>query len=392
MIQIFSKRIYIVLSVLLFGCGSLERKPISKVEDYHKELKAFTADSNNRMDTLLINTEYLKNDMPSLVKNNLKEISQEIEFKELLKTEKNILTKWEAIKNFKSYFETTPPDTLFKIIRRCSAFDRAPLNAERLPSARGMRAVSFDYYKFEVPVAFHIIKNAKGEGQLSNLNEKIDAQIRLLNSVYNRFNISFKLVSVDITVNDEWFNKASYYIDKNALQNMTSKLSKNPEAKMNVYTIGFPNPIGEATYPWYPEKGTSGDYVVINYNTLPGGPDKFEKGKYNEGKTLVHETGHFLGLLHTFEGGDYTCNSAPPQDGCTIGDQVDDTPSQLICYFDGCDENTDSCPEPGKDPVRNFMGYNPDACMNQITRGQGDRLLTSIIKYRYYLVTNSPRP
>lgn len=57
--------------------------------------------------------------------------------------------------------------------------------------------------------------------------------------------------------------------------------------------------------------------------------------------------GHWLGLIHTFEGG---CSEE--------GDLVADTPQQA----DGdnifeCDEADDTCPAPGTDPVHNYMSY-----------------------------------
>lgn len=382
-----SKIIYVILIVLLSSCTSPREKAISKMDDYNNELKKFPLDSIQKIDTAAINAQFYKIDIPSIGTQAMSEISSENSFKELLKTEKDILTKWENIKDFKSYFGIRP-DTLKGIIRRCSAFDRAPISAERVPSARGMRAVSLDYYKVEVPVAFHIIKNQRGNGQLPNMTAQINDQIKALNRVYNKFNINFIFFSIDITTNDVWFNKASYYNDTNALKQMTRTLTKNPEKVMNVYTLGSQQVLGEATYPWYVDKGTSMDYIVINYNTLPGGQNTFYNGMYNEGKTLIHEVGHFLGLFHTFEGGNVSCNSSL-NGGCNIGDQVDDTPSQEICYFNGCDENADSCPyQPGKDAVKNFMGYNPDECMEEMTNGQGDRLLQSIIKYRYYFIIN----
>ena len=383
-----SKIKYVTLIALLYGCTSdSNRSAISKVEKYNEGLEQLVANSTKKLDTALINAEYIQTGIPSITAETMIEISDEASFKELLKTERDLLSKWEPIKNFKSY-SGIKPDTLIRLIRRCSALDRAPVDAERLPSARGMRAISLDYYKIEVPVAFHIIVNQRGDGQLPNMTTKINDQIKALNSVYNKFNITFKLISTDVTVNDTWFYRASYFTDTNALKQMTTALSKDPTRVMNVYTLGSQRVLGEATFPWYRDKGTSMDYIVINYNTLPGGPITFFNGDYNQGKTLLHEAGHFLGLLHTFEGAADTCNSNPPNDGCNIGDQVDDTPSQLICYFAGCDENSDSCPTPGKDPVKNYLGYNPDACMIEMTRGQGKRLLQSIIKFRYYLVIN----
>lgn len=378
---------YIVFVVLLFACQSNPyQQTISRVEDYNKKLRHITATSAARLDTSAINKEFNDQGITAINMQAMREISDESSFKELLRTERGVLERWEKIPNFPSY-SAVNPDTLLQLIRRCSAFDRAPADIERVPVARGMRAISLDYYKVEVPIAFHIIVNQQGVVLQGNMSDRINNQIQVLNSVYNKFNIIFKLNSIDTTINDTWFDRASYYTDQNALRQMTSSLSKNPGKIMNVYALGSQQVLGESAFPWYPEKGTSMDYIVINYNTLPGGPNTFFDGKYNEGKTLVHEAGHFLGLLHTFEGANAVCSSSR-NDGCNIGDQVDDTPSQKLCYFDGCDGNADSCPAPGKDPVKNFMGYNPDACMNEMTQGQGDRLIQSIVKFRYYLITN----
>lgn len=379
---------YVIFSLLLQSCASsLKYGAISKIEEYNEELEQIAAESTIKIDTALINAQFDKNDIASISGEMAENISHETSFKNLLTTEKDLLNQWNQIEDFKNYDDVIP-DSLLKLIRGCSSFDRAPLIAERVPSARGMKSVSLNFYRIQVPVAFHIIVNSRGEGQLTQMTTQINDQISILNNVYNKFNISFKLISTNITVNDFWFDRASYYTDINALKQMTSSLSLDPANIMNVYTLGSKQVLGEATYPWYDEKGTTMDYVVINYNTLPGGSTSFYDGNYNEGKTLVHEVGHFLGLFHTFEGGNVNCDTNPPNDGCVIGDQVDDTPSQRICYFSGCNEDLDSCPSPGKDPVKNFMGYNPDACMNEMTVGQGERLLQSIIKFRYYLIVN----
>jgi hypothetical protein len=356
------------------------------MNDYTERLEQLAADSTTALDTGLINQEYRNADIPSLTTEELNDFSNESSFKELLKVEKALLDQWEPIAGFNNY-EGVSRDSIIKYMRRCGAVDVAPPDAERVPVGRSMRTltVDFKHYIIEVPIAFHFIKNSSGAGTLPKLADKINRQISLLNSVYNKFNIRFRLFSIDSTINNIWFTRG--YGDPNALDQMTRTLSRSPTTVMNVYTLQS-SVLGVATYPWNSTRGTAMDYVIINYNSLPDGPASFGQGLYTEGKTLVHEAGHYLGLFHTFEGGYLKCQVAPPHDGCNRGDEVDDTPSQLICYLVGCDENSDSCPAPGKDPVKNYMGYNPDACITELTTGQGERLIQSILRFRDVLVTN----
>ena len=93
---------------------------------------------------------------------------------------------------------------------------------------------------------------------------------------------------------------------------------------------------------------------------------------YLQGDTIVHETGHWMGLFHTFEGG-----CTPP------GDLVADTPYEREPSY-ACNTHRDTCPDqPGLDPVHNFMDYSWDSCMNQFTPGQVARMDTAFAKYRW---------
>mgnify|MGYP001792729787 CR=1 FL=1 len=109
------------------------------------------------------------------------------------------------------------------------------------------------------------------------------------------------------------------------------------------------------------------DGVVVQFQSLPGG----NLSPYNLGDTATHEIGHWMGLFHTFEGG---CS--------TSGDLVADTPPEKSPAYD-CQTNRNTCSAPGLDPVKNFMDYTDDSCMNTFSKGQGDRIDMQFSKYRY---------
>ena len=80
-------------------------------------------------------------------------------------------------------------------------------------------------------------------------------------------------------------------------------------------------------------------------------------------RTLTHEVGHYLGLLHTF------------QSGCTSsGDGVDDTPPVANPNF-GCPWSVNSCHTDSpdlKDQIENYMDYS--SCQAMFTHGQKQRV------------------
>ncbi len=128
---------------------------------------------------------------------------------------------------------------------------------------------------------------------------------------------------------------------------------------------------------------------ILGYTFLPGTIQKslegivisnlnFGKGgtalpPFNRGRTLTHEVGHYLGLRHTFNEG---CSGNLTQTCLSQGDRVCDTPAEQQPKY-GCPSNSNSCTEEGcdlADPIRNYMNYVDDVCMDQFTDGQRDRI------------------
>jgi hypothetical protein len=210
-----------------------------------------------------------------------------------------------------------------------------------------------------IPIYFHIITDGT-TGLVSD--STIHKQIVALNDSYSgqlggiQTGFHFRVAGVDHTNNANWFAATPGDPSENSMKRALHKGGANV---LNVYTTSGGGFLGWATFPssyaskpWY-------DGIVMDYRSMPGGP---YGAQFSLGLTLTHESGHWLGLYHTFEGG-----CSPP------GDRVGDTPAEKT-PTSGCPANKDTCNKPGKDPVHNFMDYSYDSCYTQFTAGQRGRM------------------
>ncbi|QXJ21732.1 zinc metalloprotease [Actinomadura graeca] len=216
-----------------------------------------------------------------------------------------------------------------------------------------------------VPVRFHVVASGR-TGRLSAA--AVRRQMATLNAAYAGrrggadTGVGFRLAGYDVTDHREWFRHPRRYEGP-----MKRHLRKGGRRTLNVYTAAVGTDVlGFSTFPQWYEGKPSMDGVVIDYRSLPGGSNK----RFDRGYTAVHEIGHWLGLLHTFENG-----CVPPGDG------VSDTPYEAW-PVSGCPQERDTCPQWGADPVHNFMNYAYDACMWGFTAGQGRRMRASWAAYR----------
>jgi len=270
---------------------------------------------------------------------------------------------------FLLFFQLSP---FLEAARKCGTIRPVPVKRARIDKdlekfrmARTSRAVSERTpQSVTVSVYFHEIN----EGHSLVTDAQIGNQITVLNSAFAATPFNFVLAGVTHTTNKAWFR-----MTPGSVAEREAKLSLGkPQAKgiLHIYSAApGQGLLGWATFPWDYSRYPADSGVVLLYSSLPGGTAT----NFNLGHTATHEVGHWAGLYHTF------------QNGCTkVSDSIDDTPAERS-PASGCPTSQDSCTQkrfPGEDPVHNFMDYSDDACMNQFTPAQVQRMGDICFQYR----------
>ena len=228
-----------------------------------------------------------------------------------------------------------------------------------------------------IPTYVHVIKGRRAGERNPIGRPGVRRLIQILNNgmagrqsaISKPTRYRFSLKHTDFHRNEGWYH--AYFFGPRD-QRMRQKLHRGGARTLNLYINGG-GPKGQpvlgwSRFPWQYAGAPKLDGVTVNVAGLPGG----RAVGYNLGDTVIHETGHWLGLLHTF------------QDGCEgAGDQVADTPAEAEPSF-YCQTTRDTCTSPGLDPVHNFMDYSYDSCMNMFTVDQVRRMDVAYAKWRLH--------
>ena len=257
---------------------------------------------------------------------------------------------------------------------------------------------------YTIPVVVHIVHNGEAIGTGLNISDaQIQSQLVVLNNDFNRLNADqtntpavFQSVAGSFDIQFVLAKQDPNGIATNGIVRVKgSQTSWNPdiegfllksqsywpaESYVNIWVSSLTQFIGLAQLPVSSEPGLENspnerltDGMVVNYRHF-GSIDagNFDLStRYNRGRTLTHEMGHFFGLRHVW--GDVS--------SCSSTDYVNDTPVQ--------NAPTTSCPSHPQTSCtsakmfQNYLDYTDDACMNIFTQGQVARM--------NIILQNSPR-
>lgn len=239
-----------------------------------------------------------------------------------------------------------------------------------------------------VPIVFHIVYSSNNENIHDSL---IYQQIQTLNDDFQRLNadtlntpaafqsiagamdIEFCMATVDpngnptdgilrIQTSETSFSTVSSYSVPDPVKHNSSGGSNAwpTDEYMNIWIC---NLTGSTAYTAPPGNfiDPADDGIVCHYNHIGNSG----VAPYGQGRTIVHEMGHWFGLKHIW--GDDSGN-------CSGTDYIADTPNQGD-WTGGCPSFplTDACsPTAPGIMFMNYMDYSEDGCRNMFSQGQVD--------------------
>lgn len=270
------------------------------------------------------------------------------------------------------------------------------------PQQLSQQAATRDDEIFVVPVVVHVV----WKEEVENISEeRIRSQIAVLNRDFRGANadlgqvrpefsgivgdarIEFQLeeiirVQTDsiFAVTTDWETRSIRYPEGIKAEEQGGSTAWDPQYFLNIWVAAIADDLVFGyTYPpsglntW--SEGAAApsfayDGIVINYKAFGASPPPYltQSGESISlsGRTLVHELGHYLGLLHPWG------NFELDQNGCDFDDGIADTPPSATSSFFDCDFQQNTCAGSNDlpDMIENFMDFSMDDCRVSFTQEQ----------------------
>jgi hypothetical protein len=228
-----------------------------------------------------------------------------------------------------------------------------------------------------IPVVVHVVYH---DASQNISDEYIGSQLKLLNQCFRRLNADtaktperFRSVAADcdiefkLAISDPTRRATTGVIrryspvgkweadDQVKYTNKGGDDAWDPKSYLNIWVCNLNRILGYASFP---DGEAAKDGIVMSLNA------------FRSQKTLVHETGHWMGLKHLW--GDADCGD----------DGVDDTPKQST-FTSGCPSGIRLSPcsnTPDGDMYMNYMDFTNDECINMFTEGQKTKMRSLFAK------------
>jgi hypothetical protein len=271
---------------------------------------------------------------------------------------------------------------------------------------------------YQIPVVFHVLYNKPEENiDMSYINSQMDElnlAFRKLTADTQRIRSMFKNLAADVRIQ---FVFATKDPDGNATNGVTRTMTAkttfatniygaysedmkssakggkdawNPTRYLNIWTCNmrYPNQmsmtLGFATPPtgapnWFgnvTKDSTDVESGVVLHFSIVGRDNPLHISKSVEGKTAIHEVGHYFGLRHVW--GDGQGNN-----GCNVDDGIFDTPNAKNANYSCTGQNT--CTDAANDlpdQTENYMDYALDGCAAMFTKQQAHMMRFVLNNFR----------
>jgi len=237
-----------------------------------------------------------------------------------------------------------------------------------------------------IPMVFHVIHN----GGVENISDQqIYDAVAILNRDFRKLNadttlivdafegiasdigIEFRLASLDPDGNcHPGINRIQSELTTEGGDQMKALSYWPRDSYMNIWVCADAGS-GTGCYTFLPGNvsgnwGAATDGIVLRHDYT----GSIGTGSISRSRTLTHETGHWLNLMHTWG----PTNSPGDPNNCDFDDNVDDTPNTegwTLCDLDGA-----TCGS-AIDNVQNYMEYS--YCSRMFTEGQRTRMRTALL-------------